>query len=760
MNTRIKKMTFKRMMFVAVLLLSLVIAPSSYAALTAVGPPNAPIPPGDGFPLWYQDSTGLTLGQCLDLSGNCIVLPDDFYDGVNPIVFPLNYPGESFYWIADTLFGPFRYRAALEAAFATANPIGAPVNGQQSIFARVRIRGHVPVVGTYTFTHPYGTDTFVVNALTPAGAPEINATIDVPLGIPLDFAGALAGPIGPFLRPSATPGGAPLPFVVDPATGARYIANAAQFVAVTGSPFGTNFVSVVGPASNDSTTLFNLAGKVVGMVASPAAITFAAQMPAVTTAATFTITNPDLTASATLGAGVITGANVADFTLGPDTCSGAVIPASGICAVTVNFSEAAPGVFGAKSAVVSFPVTTPLNRPSLVVNLAGSIDNIAPTVVTTLPTDGDQSWPLNNRPHVIFSEPVTGVSAATFIIKDAGGVDVGGTPTLAGGTIADYALPAGNLQVGVTYTATLTTGITDLVGNPLAATSFSFKTTVADTVAPTVKSTTPVKDALGVRVTDPIIATFAGTVDPGDVNATTFFLSDGATGAVTFDTLSGTATLKPDKPLEFFHKYTATLKGGASGITSLGQVPMAADFTWSFLTNGAPAAPTLYQPADGTTGVAVPVDLKWIKTTDEDGEPVSYHLWYCTNPAMLGCTPVDVTGSTTTASSSLRDTLAGLGGYGAAMLLAGIAVAGGVRSRRKIFFFIAVLAISGMAVTACSKKTETVTVPAAPVGVDQSTVMTQSVSNLKSGTTYWWKVVADDDNGALVESATWKFTTQ
>jgi hypothetical protein len=187
---------------------------------------------------------------------------------------------------------------------------------------------------------------------------------------------------------------------------------------------------------------------------------------------------------------------------------------------------------------------------------------------------------------------------------------------------------------------------------------------------------------------------------------------------------------------------------------------MAADFTWSFLTNGAPAAPTLYQPADGTTGVAVPVDLKWIKTTDEDGEPVSYHLWYCTNPAMLGCTPVDVAGSTTTASSSLRDTLAGLGGYGAAMLLAGIAVAGGVRSRRKIFFFIAVLAISGMAVTACSKKTETVTVPAAPVGVDQSTVMTQSVSNLKSGTTYWWKVVADDDNGALVESATWKFTTQ
>jgi hypothetical protein len=249
-------------------------------------------------------------------------------------------------------------------------------------------------------------------------------------------------------------------------------------------------------------------------------------------------------------------------------------------------------------------------------------------------------------------------------------------------------------------------------------------------------------------------------VDPNKVNATTFFLSDGATGTVTFDPATGTAILKPNKPLEFFHKYTATIKGGAAGVTSLGQIPMATDFTWSFLTNGAPSAPSLYLPEDLATGVAIPVQFQWVKAKDSDGEPVSYHLWYCTNPSMFGCTPVDIASSTTTTAastgSSLHNTLAGLGGYGAGILLAGFAIAGGVRSRRKIFFFIAVLAISVMAAAACGKKTETVSVPVTP---DPATLMLKSVSNLKSGTTYYWKVVADDGNGGLIDSETRSFTT-
>jgi hypothetical protein len=776
MNTKIKTL-----MLIAVLLLPLVFAPTSHADFAALGP----LDPANGFPAYIQDSTGLSLGLCLDQNPLCVLTPlfdpaftfppNTITAGPASAITGTNFPDENFLWLADALmnFGP---TLAAKASFrlATEGAFGAAVqNGQQIMFNRVNLRvaalpGDLPPNTQYTVTYPFGTFTFDTDA---TGIPIKQAGVTARLedgcfaAVCLtDPATMLATPFTKFDKFLGCAAGGPF---IDPVTGHLYIGNPAVACTLQPGILG-NFFRIAGTNAGGvgvptiQTTQWTVAGKIVGMTASPASVAFAPQMPAVTTAsAVITFTNPDATASATLGAGTITGLNAADFIFATNTCSGATLAANGgTCTLTVNFLEPAPGVFGLKSAVVSFPVTTPLNKPPVVVNLTGVIDNIAPTVVSTLPVNGDQGWPLNNRPHVIFSEPVTGISSTTFIIKDAGGVDVGGTPTLAGGTIADYALPAGNLQVNATYTATLTPGITDLVGNPLAQVVFSFKTTVADTVAPTVQSTTPAKNATGVRVNDPITATFAGTVDPGDVNATTFFLSDGVTGAVTFDHLNGTATLKPDKPLEYFHKYTATVKGGATGITSLGQVPMAADFTWSFLTNGAPDAPALYLPADGTTGVTLPVDLKWIKVTDIDGEPVTYKLWYCTNPAMLGCTPVDVAESTTTASSSLRDTLAGLGGYGAGMLLAGIAVVGGVRSRRKIFFLIAVLAISGMAVTACSKKTETVTVPATQVGVDQSTIMTQSVSNLKSGTTYWWKVVADDGNGALVESATWRFTTQ
>ena len=157
----------------------------------------------------------------------------------------------------------------------------------------------------------------------------------------------------------------------------------------------------------------------------------------------------------------------------------------------------------------------------------------------------------------------------------------------------------------------------------------------------------------------------------------------------------------------------------------------------------------------------MPVQFQWVKSKDADGEPVTYHLWYCTNPGFLGCNPVDIASAATTTAtastaSSLHNTLAGLGGYGAGMLLAGFAIVGGVKYRRKMFIFIAVLAITAMAAAACGKKTETVGVP---IGVDPASLITHSASDLKSGSTYYWKVVADDGNGALIESETRTFTT-
>jgi hypothetical protein len=591
-------------------------------------------------------------------------------------------------------------------------------------------------------------------------------TRDLPLpgAIPPSFAAALgtgiAGSQSTFLAsvPASPPG-----FLGSGAAAAAFI---------NGAP---NSISVSDPLGNTGTTssLTLLVGQLVGIPAIPAAVAFPAQRAGIVSAppTIITITNPDTDNPATLGAGAITGANAVDFTLiagtPVDCLAGATLGPGLACTFSVTFSEpTATAVNGAKSAQVSFPVTAPANMPPTLVNLTGTIDNIPPTVVSTIPANNGINVPANNALVATFSEPVTGVSNTTFTLIGPL-VQSGPVTTVPGAVVIDPAnkvatfTPTANLVSDNTYTATISTAVTDIAGNALAQNfAFSFITTIPNTDPPAVISTDPANNSIGARVSDPVTATFntAVQISPLSINATTFFLSEGVTGSVTWDPVTRTASLKPDKPLDFFHKYTATV---TTGVKSLGGTPMVANFTWSFLTNGAPSAPSLFLPADGATGVALPVEFQWVKSKDADGEPVSYHLWYCTNPGFLGCTPVDIasaTTPTTTAStgSSLNNTLAGLGGYGAGILLAGFAIAGGVRSRRKIFFFIAVLAISVMAAAACGKKTETVSVP---VGVDPATLITKSISTLKSGTTYYWKVVADDGNGSLIESETRSFTT-
>jgi hypothetical protein len=69
------------------------------------------------------------------------------------------------------------------------------------------------------------------------------------------------------------------------------------------------------------------------------------------------------------------------------------------------------------------------------------------------------------------------------------------------------------------------------------------------------------------------------------------------------------------------------------------------------------------------------------------------------------------------------------------------------------------LIIIGGGVVACSKggggdAGGNITQAVAP---DEATHL---MSGLKSATTYYWKVVADDGKGGIVESPVWSFTTQ
>jgi chitodextrinase len=116
----------------------------------------------------------------------------------------------------------------------------------------------------------------------------------------------------------------------------------------------------------------------------------------------------------------------------------------------------------------------------------------------------------------------------------------------------------------------------------------AFKTagTGPDTTPPTVTGQSPAVNATGVATTSTVTATFSEAMAPASITPTTFLLQAGnnppVAAAVSY--ANNTATLTPSSALAANTTYTATVKGGASGVKDLAGNPLAADVTWSFTT--------------------------------------------------------------------------------------------------------------------------------------------------------------------------------
>jgi hypothetical protein len=249
-----------------------VAAVAAHAALARVGPVSNASSIG-GFPSWYQDTTGLALEFCdpknaSEVEGGwCLLLPPDV--PATPEVFPTSFFDEHFWFAAGAgMDTPGGGRAllvlAVEAAFAT-----AVQPGDQVAFSRIRVvLNPVPVTGTYRIIHPYGEE--IVDAV--AGG-RIFITDDIGINCPTGvFDCALQSRLGPYLLPSATPGGAEMPALTAlnptpdiapahfggvfgptpyPGTGKAYIADPARIGPVTGSPVGQNYFRIEGPAGSN-----------------------------------------------------------------------------------------------------------------------------------------------------------------------------------------------------------------------------------------------------------------------------------------------------------------------------------------------------------------------------------------------------------------------------------------------------------------------------------------------------------------------------
>ncbi|MHA7239780.1 CBM96 family carbohydrate-binding protein [Arthrobacter sp. TMS1-12-1] len=128
-----------------------------------------------------------------------------------------------------------------------------------------------------------------------------------------------------------------------------------------------------------------------------------------------------------------------------------------------------------------------------------------------------------------------------------------------------------------------------------------------DTTAPTVTATSPAANATGVAVNSNVTGTFSEQVT--SVTSTTFTLTGpGTTPVPAAVSFSGTtATLNPDTDLAASTTYTATIKGGASGVKDVAGNALAADRTWTFTTapaGGGGASQTVTVPAAADTYVS------------------------------------------------------------------------------------------------------------------------------------------------------------
>jgi hypothetical protein len=255
------------------------------------------------------------------------------------------------------------------------------------------------------------------------------------------------------------------------------------------------------------------------------------------------------------------------------------------------------------------------------------IDNIPPTVSSTIPANLATGVAINSAMSATFSEamdPLT-ITTATFTLKQ-GITPISGAVTYSG--VTAVFTPDDNLTHSTVYTATITTGAEDLAGNAIASNyMWNFTTGAAlDTTAPGVSSTIPAYGISGVSANTKISATFNENMNPLTITTTTFTLTKQGAAAVSGTvTYSGvTAVFTPASNLVSGAAYTATI---TIGVKDLAGNAMPSEYSWSFrvatVATTDTTRPTVSStiPANSATGVLI--NAKISATFSEAMDPLT-----------------------------------------------------------------------------------------------------------------------------------------
>ncbi len=236
--------------------------------------------------------------------------------------------------------------------------------------------------------------------------------------------------------------------------------------------------------------------------------------------------------------------------------------------------------------------------------------SISPMVIATDPTNTATGVVLNKIVTADFNmamDPLT-INATNFLMKQ-GATSIAGTITYSG-TTASFS-PTSAFTSNTVYSATLTTGVKNLAGTPLAS-NYTWSFTTGTLIAPTVISTDPINNATAVVLNKTVTATFSTAMDALTINTTNFELKEGTNiiaGTVSY--LGTTGSFIPTASLTPNTTYTATIKTGAKNLAG---TSLANNYTWVFTTQTVSAGPTPSVIATSPLNNATNVSLSSIVT--------------------------------------------------------------------------------------------------------------------------------------------------
>jgi len=145
-------------------------------------------------------------------------------------------------------------------------------------------------------------------------------------------------------------------------------------------------------------------------------------------------------------------------------------------------------------------------------------DTTAPTVSSTSPAANATGVAINTTVSATFSEAINAstITTSSFTLK-VGTTPVSGSVSYNSGTHTATFTPSANLEGSTTYTATLSTAITDAAGNPLAA-AYSWSFTTVQTVTAGDANGDGVVNALDITKVERIIAGLDAQTAGADAN--------------------------------------------------------------------------------------------------------------------------------------------------------------------------------------------------------------------------------------------------